>query len=313
MAARFSPPDVMETEAKRRLGPHVQRRGDGFAEAESIGMLQLVRTHWREGWDVIAQLHNQQFSKHNRSADSLKKKFSRLYRANVPVHGTKNHQAITFAHVVHKEMVEGVPSATPSVDDEQTEQSEKSFQAPQGDERERDGGATESEHSWVATPSEMLSSTAATDLVTIPTAGSVAAPSAAAAPRPRPRVRPPRQMPEWHNSAAIFPPEATPLPSDDLLTSVLKVILRSQYQRDLDREEERIRREEERQRRRKEDEQRRQEEEHRRNEEREEWRRRNEERAEERDENRRRHEQFMQMMMLLVGEKDTAEECNTES
>ncbi|CAH0493100.1 unnamed protein product [Peronospora farinosa] len=314
MAARFSPPDVMETEVKRRLGPHVQRRGDGFAEAESIGMLHLVRAHWREGWDVIAQLHNQQFSKHNRSADSLKKKFSRLYRSNVPVRGAKNHQAITFAHVVHKEMVEGVPSAPPSIDgDEQTEQNDLSFQTPQGDEREQDVGATESEHSWVETPSEVLSSTTATGLVTTPVADSVAVPSAATVPRPRPRMRPPRPTPEWHNPAAIFPPEATPLPSDDLLTSVLKVVLRSQYQRDLDREEERIRREEERQRRREEDEQRRQEEEHRRNEEREEWRRRNEERAEERDENRRRHEQFMQMMMLLVGKKDTAEERDSES
>ncbi|CAH0477079.1 unnamed protein product [Peronospora belbahrii] len=310
MAVRFFPPGEMENEVKRRLGPHVQRRGDGFTEAESMGMLQLVRTHWREGWDVIAQLHNQQFSKHNRSADSLKKKFSRLYRSNVPVRGAKNHQAITFAHVVHKEMTEGMPlshgAVAPSVDEEQ---SENSFQPPQGDEREQDGGATESEHSWVETPSDVLASTTSAGLVTTPIAGSVVTPSTAA---PRPRLRLPRQTPEWQNPAVIFPPEATPLPNDDLLTSVLKVILRSQYQRDLDREEERARREEERQRRREEEEQRRQEDDHRRNEEREEWRRRSEERAEEREENRRRHEQFMQMMVLLVGKNDTTQERDPE-
>ncbi|KAJ8575015.1 hypothetical protein ON010_g4203 [Phytophthora cinnamomi] len=98
----------------------------------------------------------------------------------------------------------------------------------------------------------------------------------------------------------------------DLLTSVLKVILRSQYQRDLDREEERARRDEERQRRREEDEQRRQEEERRRDEEREERRRRSEERAEERAENRRRHEQFMQMMMMLVGKNGASEQRDTD-
>ncbi|RAW43697.1 hypothetical protein PC110_g170 [Phytophthora cactorum] len=258
MAARFSPQDVMETEVKRRHGAHVQRRGDGFTEAESMGMLQLVRSRWREGWDVIAQLHNAQFAKHNRSADSLKKKFSRLYRSNIPPRGAKNHQAITFAHVVHKEMIEGVPpapgTAVPSVD------------------------------------------------------GETPAPGASA---PRPRARVPRQMTEWQ-SPAIFPPDATPLPTDDLLTSVLKVILRSQYQRDLDREEERQRRDEERQRRREEAEQRRQEEDRRRDEQRDEQRRRNEERTEDRAENRRRHEQFMQMMTLLVGKNSAPQPRDTE-
>ncbi|CAI5720446.1 unnamed protein product [Hyaloperonospora brassicae] len=282
MATQLSADDGMETEAKRRLGPHVQRRGDGFTEAESMGMLQLVRSHWREGWDVVAQLHNQQFSKHNRSADSLKKKFSRLYRSNVPLRGAKNYQAIAFAHVVHKEMVEGVApapdaaaAAVSSVPDEQTEQSESAFQPPQDHERLQDGGGTEPEKIWTDTPLE-------TPL--------------------QQRLAP----------TAVFAADAHPLPSDDLLTSVLKVILRSQYQRDLDREEERIRRAEERQRRREEAEQRRQEEEQRRDEEREERRRRSEERAEERDENRRRHEQFMQMMMLLVSKKDADEQRNNE-
>ncbi|KAI9907427.1 hypothetical protein PsorP6_003647 [Peronosclerospora sorghi] len=311
MSAPISQPDEMES--KRRLGLHVQRRGDGFTEAESMEMLQLVRNHWREGWDVIAQLHNQQFSKHNRSADSLKKKFSRLYRCNVPARGAKNHQAISFAHLVHKEMVEGiVPSpgaAVPSVDDKQ---SEDSVQAAPGDERAHDGGATESEHSWVDTATEAPAGTAATGAGTTSTAGSTAMPSSVAA-ATRPRVRPPRPTSGWYNSAAVLPPEATPLPSDDLLTSVLKVILRSQYQRDLDREEERIHREEEQRRRREETEQRRQEEEDRRNEEREERRRRNEERAEEREENRRRHEQFMQMMMLLLGKNDADQQRVTES
>ncbi|KAF1777199.1 hypothetical protein GQ600_27718 [Phytophthora cactorum] len=271
MAARFSPQDVMETE----------RRGDGFTEAESMGMLQLVRSRWREGWDVIAQLHNAQFAKHNRSADSLKKKFSRLYRSNIPPRGAKNHQAITFA------IVDG---ETP------VESSEASFQ--QGDERTQDGAA-ETEHNWVDT---------ATEVPAAATSSPAAAPGASA---PRPRARVPRQMTEWQ-SPAIFPPDATPLPTDDLLTSVLKVILRSQYQRDLDREEERQRRDEERQRRREEAEQRRQEEDRRRDEQRDEQRRRNEERTEERAENRRRHEQFMQMMTLLVGKNSAPQPRDTE-
>ncbi|EGZ28688.1 hypothetical protein PHYSODRAFT_475220 [Phytophthora sojae] len=287
----------MELEAKRRLGPHVQRRGDGFTEAESMGLLQLVRSHWREGWDMIAQLHNQQFAKHNRSADSLKKKFSRLYRSTVPPRGAKNHQAISFAHVVHKEMIEGVPPAP-------------GMTVPS---RAQDG-ATESEHSWVDTASEVPTAAAITasspgPATPVVTASSAALAAAVAAAVPRPRVRAPRpQSVEWQSAAASFPPEATPLPTDDLLTSVLKVILRSQYQRDLDREEERVRRDEERQRRREEAEQRRQEEERRRDEEREERRRRGEERVEERAENRRRHEQFMQMMMMLVGKNGAANE-----
>ncbi|KAE9304815.1 hypothetical protein PF008_g21881 [Phytophthora fragariae] len=325
MAARFSPQDVvMEPEAKRRLGPHVQRRGDGFTEAESMGLLQLVRSHWREGWDVVAQLHNQQFAKHNRSADSLKKKFSRLYRSSVPPRGAKNHQAITFAHVVHKEMVEGVPPApgmaVPSVDGESVDAGDAAFQPPQSDERMQDG-ATESEHSWVDTASEVP----AGDTMTAPspssapiatpavTASPAAIAAAVAAAAPRPRVRAPRsQSVEWQSAANAFPLDASPLPTDDLLTSVLKVILRSQYQRDLDREEERTRRDEERQRRREEAEQRRQEEERRRDEEREERRRRSEERTEERAENRRRHEQFMQMMMMLVGKNGANEQRDTE-
>ncbi|KAL4095578.1 hypothetical protein PRIC1_008952 [Phytophthora ramorum] len=320
MAARFSPPDAMESsEVKRRVGLHVQRRGDGFTEAESMGLLQLVRARWREGWDVVAQLHNQQFSKHNRSADSLKKKFSRLYRSSIPPRGAKNHQAITFAHVVHKEMIEGVPpapGAVPSVDGDQMEPNETSFQPPQSEERGQDG-ATESEHSWVDTASEVAATTP-TITASSPAAAPVAAPGsapAAASPAPAQRARartPPRQSPEWQNPAAIFPPEATPAPSDDLLTSVLKVVLRSQYQRDLDREEERTRRDEERQRRREETEQRRQEEDRRRDEEREARRRRNEERAEERAENRRRHEQFMQMMMMLVGKNGAAQQRDSE-
>jgi hypothetical protein len=326
MAARFPPQDgAMETEAKRRIGPHVQRRGDGFTEAESMGLLQLVRARWREGWDVIAQLHNTQNAKHNRSADSLKKKFSRLYRCNIPPRGTKNHQAITFAHIVHKEMVEGVPpapgSTVTSVDGDKGELTEApAFEPPHTDDRVQDG-ATESEHSWVDTTAEVVPALAASTTITTAAPAPVPVPAVPAAiaaanltppAASRARARAPRQTLEWQNPATIFPPEATPLPTDDLVTSVLKVILRSQYQRDLDREEERMRRDEERRRRREEAEQRRLEEDRRRDEEREERRRRNEERAEERAENRRRHEQFMQMMMLLVGKTGGAQQRDSE-
>ncbi|EEY66228.1 uncharacterized protein PITG_03781 [Phytophthora infestans T30-4] len=280
----------METEVKRRLGAHVQRRGDGFTEAESIGMLQLVRNRWREGWDVIAQLHNAQFAKHSRSADSLKKKFSRLYRSTIPPRGAKNHQAITFAHVVHKEMIEGVPPA------------------PGGVPSRTQDGADETEHSWVDTAEVPTAATSSPAPVSVP--ATVATPPTAAS-APRPRARMPRPTTEWQHPA-VFPADATPLPTDDLLTSVLKVILRSQYQRDLDREEERQRRDEERQRRREEAEQRRQEEDRRRDEEREERRRRSEERTEERAENRRRHEQFMQMMTLLVSKNSASSQRDAE-
>lgn len=208
----------MELEAKRRLGPHVQRRGDGFTEAESMGLLQLVRSHWREGWDMIAQLHNQQFAKHNRSADSLKKKFSRLYRSTVPPRGSKNHQAISFAHVVHKEMIEGVPPApgmtVPSVEGEAVEAGDVAFQPPQPDERAQDG-ATESEHSWVDTASEVPTAAAITasspgPATPVVTASSAALAAAVAAAVPRPRVRAPRpQSVEWQSAAASFPPEYT--------------------------------------------------------------------------------------------------------
>ncbi|KAL3666578.1 hypothetical protein V7S43_008205 [Phytophthora oleae] len=308
----------METEVKRRLGPHVQRRGDGFTEAESMGLLQLVRARWRDGWDVVAQLHNAQFAKHSRSADSLKKKFSRLYRANIPPRGAKNHQAITFAHVVHKEMLEGVPPApgaiVPGIESATpVDSSEASFQPPPADDRVQDG-TTESEHSWVDTAAEVPpGATTATVATASPSAVPIPAPVATPPPAAtRPRARGSLPTTDWQNPATVFPPEATPLPTDDLLTSVLKVVLRSQYQRDLDREEERQRRDEERQRRREEVEQRRQEEEHRRDEEREERRHRNEERTEERAENRRRHEQFMQMMMLLVGKNGSPQPRDTE-
>lgn len=288
---------------KRRLGPHVQRRGDGFTEAESMGLLQIVRSRWREGWDVVAQLHNAQFAKHNRSADSLKKKFSRLYRSNIPPRGAKNHQAITFAHIVHKEMNEGVASALAPVIDDETpvESSEVSFQPARSEERIQDR-SIESETNWVATPAEVpsVASPSSTAAVALPPAASIAVP------------RPRRQMAEWQDSAAVFPRDATPLPTDDLLTSVLKVVLRSQYQRDLDREEERQRQEEERLRRRDEAEQRRQEDDRRRDEEREERRRYNEERAEERAEYLHRHEQFMQMMMVLVGKNGESQRRESE-
>lgn len=292
----------METEVKRRLGAHMQRRGDGFTEAESMGLLQLVRCHWREGWDVVAQLHNAQFAKHNRSADSLKKKFSRLYRSNIPPPGAKNHQAISFAHVVHKEMIEGVPPPRSTTIEGETPggSSEASLQPPHDDVRGRDG-VTESENNWENLAAEDTATSTSTKA-----AGATPPAAAIAVPRPR------RQAMDWQHSTAAFSQDATPSPNDDLLTSVLKVILRSQYQRDLDREEEVQRREEERQRRREETEQRRQEEERRRDEEREERRRCREERAEERAENRHRHEQFMQMMMLLVGKDVSSQQQDSE-
>ncbi|CEG44156.1 uncharacterized protein PHALS_14414 [Plasmopara halstedii] len=294
MAGRLTHQDVLETEVKRRLGAHIQRRGDGFTEAESMGLLQIVRSHWREGWDVVAQLHNAQFAKHNRSADSLKKKFSRLYRSNIPPRGAKNNQAITFAHVVHKEMIEGVPlTLTTTINDETpVESSEAMLQPLHSDDHRQELTNEADKRENGEDKATSFATKAGSDVP-------------AAVPRPRQR----RQSTDWQHSTV----DTTPLPSDDLLTSVLKVILRSQYQRDLDRDEDLRRREEERQRRREETEQRRREEERRRDEEREERRRRSEERAEERAENRHRHEQFMQMMMLLMGKDGSRQLQDSET
>ncbi|RLN37048.1 hypothetical protein BBJ28_00018554 [Nothophytophthora sp. Chile5] len=264
--------DASARAPKRIQAPHVQRRGDGFTEFEATGLLQLVRVRWRDGWDMLTQLHNQQHPGHNRSAESLKKKYSRLYRAKLPPRGAKNHAVVALAHTVHKEMLEGsIPEASEGGEDEGEENDEVTvFLPPQAEERSHDG-VTEAETHWL-------------EAVPPP-------PPAVAA---RPRV--PRHNVEWQTAA----PAAAAPPAEELLASVLKAILHSQHQRDLDREEERTRREEEREHRKEKAEQRRQEEERRRADEREERRRRGEERAEERAESRRQHDQFMQTMLVLM-------------
>ncbi|KAG7402157.1 hypothetical protein PHYBOEH_005720 [Phytophthora boehmeriae] len=292
MAQRFP-----EASAKKRLNtPFVQRRGDGFTEFEAMGMVQLVRTRWREGWDVIAQLHNDQHPGHSRSGDSLKKKFSRLYRANVPPRGAKNHSVILLAHQVHREMIDGV-TITPeeaAAAEAEVEEDEK--------QQEQDGAfqteeAPESEHSWEEAAPEVAAESPSMSASAPAVASALPAP-VSAVPRPRPA-----QRPDWKvRDVPVAPAISTTLEAtDDLLTSVLKVILTSQQQRDLDREEDRLRWEEERKNRKKEMEQWRQEMERRRAEDR-----------EERAESRRRHEEMMQMMMALVGKNATGQQRNEE-
>lgn len=303
MAQRFQ----QETPPKKRNMPFVQRRGDGFTEFEAMGMVQLVRTRWREGWDVIAQLHNQQHPGHNRTGDSLKKKFSRLYRASVPQRGAKNHSVILLAHQVHREMIDGV-TITPEEAAAEQEQQPEAYQT----EERAASIATESEHSWVDVPDTAATEPAALapPAVSSPATSASAAATAAKMAAPitvAPRSRFARRS-EWQNQVTRINTEAAgaALPStsastEELLTSVLKVILQSQHQRDLDREEERVRREEEREQRKKEMDLWRQEMERRRAEDR-----------EERLEGRRRHEQLMQMMTMLAGKGSSAAHQDSE-
>ncbi|KAE9304819.1 hypothetical protein PF008_g21879 [Phytophthora fragariae] len=81
------------------------KRGDGFSVQETEGMLQQVRDRWQEGWDVIAELHNAQFPGHKRSASSLKRKFAKLYRFKIDANTKEKHaRAAAMAKKVREEM-----------------------------------------------------------------------------------------------------------------------------------------------------------------------------------------------------------------
>ncbi|RLN69745.1 hypothetical protein BBP00_00000164 [Phytophthora kernoviae] len=301
--------DTVEVLSKKRFNaPFVQRRGDGFTEFEAMGMVQLVRTRWREGWDVIAQLHNDQHPGHSRSGDSLKKKFSRLYRANVPPRGAKNHSVVMLAHQVHREMIDGVtitPEEAAAAEAEADAEADAEAEAEEAEKQEdqdesfQTEEAPESEHSWAETPPEVA---AASTPVSVPAPVVAAATPVSVVPRSRVAHRAEWKIPVTRTDVAVAPTVSTTLEStDDLLTSVLKVILTSQQQRDLDREENQLRWDEERKHRKKEMEQWRQEMDRRRAEDR-----------EERAESRRRHEEMMQMMMVLAGKNGSGQQRNAE-
>ncbi|CEG49957.1 uncharacterized protein PHALS_07692 [Plasmopara halstedii] len=81
------------------------KRGDGFSVQETEGLLQEVRERWQEGWDTIAELHNMQFPGHKRTAGSLKRKFAKLYRARIDTSTKAKHARIAaMAKKVREEM-----------------------------------------------------------------------------------------------------------------------------------------------------------------------------------------------------------------
>ncbi|CAI5729400.1 unnamed protein product [Peronospora destructor] len=81
------------------------KRGDGFSVQETDGLLQVVRERWQEGWDMIADAHNAQFPGHKRTAGSLKRKFAKLYRTKVDSTTKEKHaRAAAIAKKVRDEM-----------------------------------------------------------------------------------------------------------------------------------------------------------------------------------------------------------------
>ncbi|CAH0477078.1 unnamed protein product [Peronospora belbahrii] len=81
------------------------KRGDGFSIQETEGLLQEVRDRWQEGWDAIADAHNAQFPGHKRTAGSLKRKFAKLYRTKIDTTTKEKHaRAAAIAKKVREEM-----------------------------------------------------------------------------------------------------------------------------------------------------------------------------------------------------------------
>jgi hypothetical protein len=81
------------------------KRGDGFSVQETEGLLLEVRDRWQEGWDVIADVHNATFPGHKRTAGSLKRKFAKLYRTKIDSSTKEKHaRAAALAKKVREEM-----------------------------------------------------------------------------------------------------------------------------------------------------------------------------------------------------------------
>ncbi|TDH70595.1 uncharacterized protein CCR75_006412 [Bremia lactucae] len=81
------------------------KRGDGFSVQETEGLLQEVRNRWQDGWDIIAEVHNAQFPGHKRTAGSLKRKFAKLYRTKSNTTVKPKHARIAaMAKKVREEM-----------------------------------------------------------------------------------------------------------------------------------------------------------------------------------------------------------------
>ncbi|OWZ23876.1 hypothetical protein PHMEG_0001164 [Phytophthora megakarya] len=81
------------------------KRGDGFSVQETEGLVHEVSERWQEGWDVVADVHNAQFPGHKRTAGSLKRKFAKLYRLKIDASTKEKHvRAALLAKKVREEM-----------------------------------------------------------------------------------------------------------------------------------------------------------------------------------------------------------------
>ncbi|RLN06721.1 hypothetical protein BBO99_00001090 [Phytophthora kernoviae] len=226
--------------------------------------------------------------------------------------GFTEFEAMGMVQLVHREMIDGVTitpeeaaaaeaeaEAEAEADAEADAEAEEAEKQEDQDESFQTEEAPESEHSWAETPPEVA---AASTPVSAPAPVVAAATPVSVVPRSRVAHRAEWKIPVTRTDVAVAPAVSTTLEStDDLLMSVLKVILTSQQQRDLDREENQLRWDEERKHRKKEMEQWRQEMDRRRAEDR-----------EERAESRRRHEEMMQMMMVLAGKNGSGQQRNAE-
>ncbi|KAG6610346.1 uncharacterized protein IUM83_00924 [Phytophthora cinnamomi] len=272
------------------------KRGDGFSVQETEGLLLQVRERWQEGWDVIAEMHNAQFPGHKRTASSLKRKFAKLYRTKIDASTKEKHaRAAAMAKKVREEMrgqrrglgVAGAralsedlvaDSDVQEVHEDLSEVEMITSQAASQSHALPEPAVTASEHELrqtltqsvaMAQETPMRDDAWQTAISRLPVAGD--------------RLRTLRAQIENGETTA----------SQELMQTVLLVLLESQQQRDLEREQER--------------EERRQEKLRWQEEMREQRRRVEQDRAEDR----RRNEQFMQVMTTLVAQIAAAQQQRT--
>ncbi|ETI43477.1 hypothetical protein F441_11492, partial [Phytophthora nicotianae CJ01A1] len=263
------------------------KRGDGFSVQETEGLLQEVRERWQEGWDVIAEVHNAQFPGHKRSAGSLKRKFAKLYRTKIDSTTKEKHaRAAAMAKKVREEMRgqrRGLAASTRSLGED--------FVA------ETDPGVGVQEVHTDLNDVEMITAQPGTQPQTLPEATVTASEHELRQTLSQSVPMTQDTSDAWQAAIGRWPVASEPLrrmrsqiengeatSSQDLAQTVLLVLLESQHQRDLERDQEREERRQERQCW---------------QEEMREQRRRHEQ---ERMEDRRRNEQFMQVMTTLVAQ-----------
>ncbi|GMF32763.1 unnamed protein product [Phytophthora fragariaefolia] len=274
------PPSSEEGEPAAARG--YTKRGDGFSVQETEGLLLQIRDRWQEGWDVVAEMHNAQFPGHKRTASSLKRKFAKLYRTKIDASTKEKHvRAAALAKKVREEMRgqrRGLVSARALSDDLVAETdvhedlSEMEMIKPQAGSQPQvlpESAVVASEHELRQTLTEsvamaqdapMRDDAWQAAINRLPVAGD--------------RLRTLRAQIE--NGETLSNP--------DLVQTVLLVLLESQHQRDLEREQDREERRQERLRWQ------------------EELREQRHRHEQERVEERRRTEQFMQVMTTLVAQ-----------